>query len=94
VRATLVTFAVSALVHEYVFGVLLGHVQGYQTLFFLLQGLGVAATIRIRPAGWRVCFGIGATWIFNLATSLLFFASVNGMFPFYSRGLPKWLAEW
>jgi len=94
VRATLVTFAASALVHEYVFGVLLGRVQGYQTLFFLVQGLVVAATIRLRPKGWRMWLGIGATWIFNLATSLLFFASVNEVFPFYSRGLPKWFAEW
>jgi hypothetical protein len=94
VRATLVTFAVSALVHEYVFGVSLGHIQGYQTLFFMLQGLGVAVTVRLRPAGWRVWLWIGATWIFNLATSLFFFASVNGVFPFYSRGLPGWLAGW
>jgi len=94
VRGTLVTFAVSAVVHEYVFGVSLGRVQGCQTLFFLLQGLGVAATVRLRLAGRRVWPWIGATWIFNLATSLLFFASVNGVFPFYSRGLPKWLAGW
>jgi D-alanyl-lipoteichoic acid acyltransferase DltB (MBOAT superfamily) len=94
VRATLVIFAVSALIHEYVFAVTLGRVQGYQTLFFLLQGLGVAATVRLRPAGWRVWLWIGATWIFNLTTSMFFFASVNGAFPFYSRGLPEWLAGW
>ena len=93
-RATLATFAVSALAHEYVFGVTLGRVQGYQTVFFLLQGAAVATTLRLRPASWRVWPWIGATWIFNLAASLLFFASVNGIFPFYSRNLPKWLAGW
>ena len=91
-RATLLTFVVSALLHEYVFGVSLGRVQGYQTLFFLLQGVGVAATMRIRPAGWKVWPWIGLTWMLNLATSLFFFASVAGVFPLYSRGLPKWLA--
>jgi hypothetical protein len=35
-----------------------------------------------------------ATLGFNLATAMLFFASVNGMVPFYSRGLPQWLAGW
>jgi D-alanyl-lipoteichoic acid acyltransferase DltB (MBOAT superfamily) len=94
VPATVVTFAVSALIHEYVFAASLGRVQGYQTVFFLLQGLGVAATIRMRPQGWRVWLWIATTWIFNLATSLFFFASVNEVFPFYSHVLPKWLAEW
>lgn len=93
-RAVLATFAVSALVHEYVFGILLGRVQGYQTLFFLLQGLAVVATMRLQPQHWRVWPSIGATWIFNLTTSVLFFASVNGVFPFYSRELPKWLRGW
>ena len=95
VLAALATFAVSALVHEYVFGVTLRRFQGYQTAFFLLQGLAVAATVRLRPArGSRTWLWICATWIFNLATSVFFFASVNGVVPFYSQGLPKWLAGW
>jgi D-alanyl-lipoteichoic acid acyltransferase DltB (MBOAT superfamily) len=94
IRATLIVFAVSALVHEYVFGITLGRVQGYQTLFFLLQGCAAAATVRVRPAGWRFWPWFAATWIFNLATSLLFFASLNGVMPFYSRELPRWLAGW
>src|SRR4030095_7897164 len=49
--ALFMTFALSALVHEYVFGVSMGRVQGYQTVFFLLQGLGVAATARVHPTG-------------------------------------------
>jgi hypothetical protein len=52
-----VTFAVSAVVHEYVFGVSLGRVQGYQTLFFLLQGLGVAATVRLQRRVWPLDWG-------------------------------------
>ena len=94
VRATLATFVVSALVHEYVFGITLGRVQGYQTLFFLSQGLAVTATARLKPAGWKLWPWIAATLTFNLATSVLFFASINSVVPFYSRGLPGWLAGW
>jgi hypothetical protein len=94
IRATLLTFAVSALVHEYVFGIVLGRVQGYQTVFFLLQGCAAAATLRIRPNGWSAMLWGAATLGFNLATAVFFFASVNGMVPFYSRGVPPWLAGW
>jgi hypothetical protein len=93
-RATVATFVVSALVHEYVFGIALGRVQGYQTLFFLSQGLAVTATARLKPAGWKLWPWIAATLTFNLATSVLFFASINSVVPFYSRGLPGWLAGW
>jgi hypothetical protein len=93
-RATLATFVVSAIVHEYVFGMILGRVEGYQTWFFLLQGLGVMATLRVRPTGARRGLWWAATLAFNLVTSVFFFASVNGMVPFYSRPLPWPLAGW
>ena len=85
VRATLGTFAVSAVLHEYIFWIAVGRVQGYQTAFFLLQGLVVAATRKVRPRGWRaVAWGTG-TLAFNLASSVLFFASLDEVLPFYSR---------
>jgi hypothetical protein len=37
---------------------------------------------------------LAATLCFNLVSSVLFFASVNGLVPFYSRGLPGWLQGW
>ena len=40
IRATMATFAVSGFVHEYVFGIATGSIQGCQLLFFLLQGCG------------------------------------------------------
>jgi D-alanyl-lipoteichoic acid acyltransferase DltB (MBOAT superfamily) len=92
--AAFATFVVSALAHEYVFGVTLGSIQGYQTAFFLSQGLGVIATVRLRPSDATAWLWIAATWIFNLATSLFFFASLHAVVPFYSRGLPKWLSGW
>jgi len=84
VRATLLTFAASALAHEYVFGIAIGRVQGWQMLFFLTQGIAVAATLHLRPTGWprRAMFAL--TLLFNLATSFLFFQSVNQVIPFYS----------
>ena len=51
VRATLGTFAVSAVLHEYLFDIAVGRVQGYQMAFFLTQGLAVAATRRVKPRG-------------------------------------------
>ncbi|HKI72847.1 MAG TPA: MBOAT family O-acyltransferase [Verrucomicrobiae bacterium] len=90
-RATLVTFAISGLVHEYVFGVATGRVQGYQMIFFLINGCAVAATLRARPRGWQAVPWIAGTVAFNLASSVFFFASLNAVVPFYSRGVPEWL---
>jgi hypothetical protein len=84
VRATLVTFAISAAVHEYVFGIAAGYLQGWQAVFFLTQGVAAAASIRVRPTGWRLALGKFLTATFNLATSVFFFQSVNSVLPFYS----------
>ena len=74
--ATLATFAISALIHEYVFDIAVMRIQGYQTEFFLVQGLAVAATLGVKPRGWRVVPWIAGTLGFNLASSVLFFASI------------------
>lgn len=83
VRATLVTFGLSGMVHEYLFGIATGRVQGWQLLFFMLQGLAVAATLWIRPRGRVTPLWIAATWVFNMASAALFFKSVNQILPFY-----------
>jgi hypothetical protein len=85
VQSTLTTFAVSALVHEYLMSIAAGRIQGYQTAFFLIHGAAVAATWRIRPTGPIALAWIAATLAFNLVSSVLFFASVNELFPFYSK---------
>jgi hypothetical protein len=84
VRATLFTFAISAALHEYVFGIAAGRLQGWQALFFMIQGAATAASIRLRPKGWRLALGQFLTVTFNLATSVLFFQSVNSVLRFYS----------
>ncbi len=86
VLATLVTFVVSGLVHEYVFGIASGRIQGWQMLYFALQGCAVAATMRFRPKGRMLPVWIAGTVAFNLSSSALFFQSVNAVLPFYSLG--------
>ncbi len=88
VRALLWTFFVSGLIHEYVFGIVTGRVQGWQMAFFLLQGTAAAVTLRFRPRGWQIPVAIAATLVFNLATLALFAMSVNQVVPFYSERLP------
>lgn len=87
-RATLVTFGVSGILHEYVFGIASGRVQGWQLLFFMLYGLAVVATRGIRPRGRMAIVWIAGTWGFNLASSVLFFKSVDQVVPFYSTPGP------
>ena len=83
VRATLVTFGVSGLVHEYVFSIAVGRIQGCQFLFFSLHGCAVVATMHIRPAGRMLPLWIAGTLAFNLSTAVLFFQSVDAVLPFY-----------
>jgi hypothetical protein len=85
VLATLTVFAVSGLVHEYVFGVATGRVQGWQMLFFMIQGCATAATLRVRPRRWAALLWWAGTSAFNLTTALLFFRSVDGVIAFYKR---------
>lgn len=90
VRGTLAAFAVSGLIHEYLFSLAVGRVQGLQLAFFLLQGLAVALTFRVRPSRRWTPAWIAGTLTFNLLTSVLFFLSVNEIVPIYSH-LPEGL---
>ena len=94
IRTMLIVFAVSALLHELIFSAAVGRVQGYQTAFFALQGLAAALTARVKVKGWLAIPWIAGTLVFNLASSMLFFASIHQVVPFYSQGLPEWLQGW
>ena len=85
IRATLVAFVVSGLIHEYVFGFASGRVQCWQILFFSIQGCAVAASMNRRIIGRTKLVWIVGTWLLNLATSWLFFRSVDDLLPFYAR---------
>jgi len=65
----------------------------YQTLFFLHRGGAVLLTVQVKPKGWTRIPWMTATMVFNLASSVLFFASRNGLVPFSPRGLPAWLGR-
>ena len=94
IRTMFIVFALSALLHELIFSAAIGRVQGYQTAFFAVQGLAAALTARVKVKGWLVIPWTVGTLVFNLASSVLFFASIHGVVPFYSRGLPRWLQGW
>jgi hypothetical protein len=94
IRATLLVFVLSAMIHEYLFSIAIGRVQGYQTAFFLIQGVAAAATAGIKARGRGAVLWVAATLAFNLVTSALFFASMHELVPFYTRGLPAWLGGW
>ncbi len=95
VGTTLFVFGLSALLHEFIFYAAIGRVQGYQTVFFALQGVAAATTLRVRAKkGWAAIPWIAATLAFNLASSVFFFASIHEVTPFYARGLPDWLQGW
>jgi hypothetical protein len=83
IRGTFLTFVVSGIVHEYVFDIPAGRVLGTQMLFFMIQGLAVIATIRLRPRGWAAVLMILLTFAFNLATVRLFLAGLNVAVPLY-----------
>jgi len=82
--AVMVTFVFNGLLHEYVFDIAAGRVLGWAVLFFVIQGLATIATMRLRPRGYGKAIGILLTLFFNLVTSLLIFACVDAVVPFYS----------
>jgi hypothetical protein len=84
-RTLLLVFVLSGLLHEWIFGISTGRVQGYQMAFFSIQGISVAATARVRPRGWRAVAWTVGTFLFVVLSSILFFASMQGVAPFYSR---------
>jgi hypothetical protein len=83
VRATLMAFAVSGLIHEYLVSMAIGQIQGLQVLFFLVQGIAVVLTSRLVLSGVGARVGQVGTFVFNLVTSLIFFASANEVMRIY-----------
>ena len=90
----LAAFFASGLIHEYLFAMSIGYPQGYQMLFFMLQGLAVVATMRVRPAGVAAWTGIVVTYVFNICTAVIFCASIQQILPFYQNQFPVWLRGW
>ena len=93
VMATLLTFAASGIIHEYVFDIPARRILGWQMVFFMVQGLAALATIRIKPRGWRAAVCVMLTFAFNLSTGVLFFKCMNQAAPFYSGRMPAFVAR-
>ena len=89
--AVLGTFAVSGLMHEYLFGVTFRHATGCPTAFFLLQGLVVALTLRFKPTGRLALPATIFTFAFNTASTLLLLIPLNEQIPFYVNEIPQWV---
>lgn len=83
VRAALMAFFVSGVIHEAIFSSAVGHLQGYQMAYFALQAVAVVATMRFKPKGNAAIAATVATICFNLVSSLLFALSVDEVVPFF-----------
>lgn len=94
IRTMILVFGLSALLHEWLFLAAVGRIQGYQIAFFAVQGIAAASTARVKVRGGLAVPWVVGTLAFNFATSILFFASIHAVVPFYARGLPGWLQGW
>jgi hypothetical protein len=92
--AMLAAFAVSGLLHEYLFGVAFRRVTGYVTAFFLLQGVAALLTRRFKPTGWLVLPAAVGTFAFNTISTVLLLIPVNERVSFYVNDVPRWARLW
>ncbi len=92
--AALAAFAVSGLLHEYLYAVTFRRVTGYITAFFLLHGLATVLTRRFKPTGWLALPAILFTFAFNTASTLLLLIPIDDRIPLYVNEVPKWARLW
>jgi hypothetical protein len=92
--AGLAPFAISGLLHEYLYGVTFRRIAGYVTLFFLLHGVAALSTRRVKPNGPLVVPAVILTFAFNTFSTVLLFLPINQRIPFYVNDVPKWLHLW
>ncbi len=92
--AGLVTFALSGLLHEYLYAVTFRRVSGCFLAFFLLQGVAALLTRRLQPTGPLVIPAVGLTFAFNLLSSVLLLVPIHERIPVYVSAVPPWLRLW
>jgi hypothetical protein len=95
VRSVFITFFISAMLHELVFGIATSRFDGYQAIFFLLQAPAVIASRQLDRLAARggingkaIAHGLTILWM--VSTSIFFFYGVNRVFPFVYASTP-WL---
>ena len=82
-----VVFAFMGVFHEYLAWLLTGRVTGYLLAYFAIHAAAVAATHRLRPKGAAAVLGIAGTLLFQVLTSVLFFADFHRIGgEWYSHG--------
>ena len=77
-------FLLNGLLHEYLAFVMTQHIAGVLLVFFLLQGVAVILTWRLRPSGRVVAVCLTLTIAFNVACTVLFFTAINEILPWYA----------
>jgi len=94
-RGVVLSFFISAALHELMFGIATSRFDGYQFAFFMLQAPAVLASRRLHrlaarggTVGKSVARFMTFTWLF--VTSMFFFHGVNRVFPFFYASEP-WL---
>jgi hypothetical protein len=89
VRATLMVFFVSGLLHEFIAALAIGRVTGHQMLFFLVSGAGVLVSPALEKIEQRgavqKAMGHVLTLSFLVATSSLMFATLDYIVPVYYK---------
>ncbi|HXE55031.1 MAG TPA: MBOAT family O-acyltransferase [Tepidisphaeraceae bacterium] len=85
IRAMLLVFLFSGVMHEYVFDIAAPSIMGFQLLLFTIHGVAVVLTARLRPVGWKAAPAVLATFAFNLITAWLFFHCLDATVPFFVR---------
>jgi D-alanyl-lipoteichoic acid acyltransferase DltB (MBOAT superfamily) len=93
VRAVLVVFLVSGLLHEILAAVAIGRVTGHQTLYFMISAIGVLASptlLRLERFGLSGEIVMrGMTILFLAASATIMFASFGMILPIYHKHI--WL---
>jgi len=93
VRATLLVFFVSGLLHELIAALAIGRVTGHQMLFFMLSAVGVLLSPALEKLQQHGLFGQTLGRVFTLsflvATSAFMFATIHYIFPVYNKHI--WL---
>jgi hypothetical protein len=92
--AGVVAFALSGLLHEYLYAVTFRRVSGYFLAFFLLQGVAALLTRRVKPAVPLVIPSVGLTFAFNTVSAVLLLIPINERIPVYVNAVPKGLHLW
>ena len=81
-------FAVSGILHEYLFAVTFQRFTGFLMAFLLLHGVATIVTRRFKPAGWHRAPAAILTFSFITLTTVLLLAPIDEWLPLYVNAIP------